>query len=223
MQDKTLIELRTALFPPHDIEISVNRGNDRILQVYSGLEHFFIHLNKFVNRNNLDVIFIDNTIQNETDLPKEILDILVENSVQIYPSDKNNYGRKNKGAGDIEVWREYYNKILGYRWFLHFEPRTIMKSPDFIKSFFFSPRNLFKVFSDNVEIPHFYTGIFCIESKKLKDFIDSINLEDMVNSKISIEYAFKDFMDNTNTEYSDYSDKLNIIWHDAAQNRLHEF
>jgi hypothetical protein len=172
---------------------------------------------------NVHFIFVDNTISSIKHIPQEIKDILEINSAEIYLIDKNQYGKRNKGAGDIEVWKEYINKILGYRWFLHFEPRTFLKESNFICSFCESPRDLFKILNEDVQNPHFYTGIFYIEPEKLNSFIDSVDLDQMVNQSISIEYSLKDFMDKKFPNYSSYDQKLNIIWHDSAQDRLIEF
>ena len=45
----------------------------------------------------------------------------------------------------------------------------------------------------------------------------------MVNNSISIEFYLKNFMDSNNYEYSKYKNKLNLTWHDVAQNRFIEF
>jgi hypothetical protein len=218
------IELRSAVYPPGDISIAVNRGQDRVNQIESGLVHFFKHLNSSKFKGRTSIFFIDNTIGSQKELPAQILDILISNGVEILINNKNDYGSKNKGAGDIDLWREHFNKINEFKWFLHFEPRTILQSPIFLEECLKSPRNLFKVFYPNESPHHFYTGIFMIGTKELKHFIDSVNLDKMVKDKESIEYTFKNFMDEKYSDtYQDYTHKLNILWHDAQQDRFIEF
>jgi len=71
------IELRSAVYPPRDISIAVNRGQDRVNQIESGLVHFFKHLNSSKFKGRTSIFFIDNTIGSQEELPAQILDILV--------------------------------------------------------------------------------------------------------------------------------------------------
>jgi hypothetical protein len=120
------------------------------------------------------------------------------------------------------MWRSNIDVISKYEWLLYFEPRTILKDHEFLKKCLNSPGNHFKIISEGSE-PHFYTGLFMIKTELLIEFSKSTDLEQMVNSSISIELALKNFMDNNNYEYSEYKNKLNLIWHDVTQNRFIEF
>jgi hypothetical protein len=224
MSKEIFIELRSAVYPPEDISIAVNRGQDRINQIESGLTHFFKHLNSSKFKEKYSIFFIDNTINHREELPSQILEILISNRVEILIKPKNDYGSKNKGAGDIDLWRENFDMIKEFKWILHFEPRTIMQTPDFLEECLSSPKNLFKVFYPNEPHHHFYTGIFMIGTKELNDYIHSVDLDKMVRDKESIEYSFKNFMDERYPDtYQDYPHKLNILWHDAHQDRFIEF
>lgn len=224
MNKEIFIELRSAIYPPSDVSVVVNRGHNRINQIQNGLIHFLKHLNSSQFKNRASVFFVDNTIERGEDLPQTILEILSSHGVEILINNKNNYGSRNKGAGDIDLWREHFNKIEKFRWFFHFEPRTILKSPDFLEECLKDPRNRFKVFYPNEPNHHFYTGIFMIGTGELKNYIDSVDLEKMVKNKESIEYEFKKFMDlNYFDTYQDYQSQLNILWHDAQQDRFIEF
>lgn len=224
MSKEIFIELRSAVYPPGDISISVNRGQDRIVQIQSGLEHFFKHLNSSGFKKRASIFFVDNTIKSQENLPSQILEILISNGVEILINPKNDYGAKNKGAGDIDLWREHFGRIKDFKWFLHFEPRTILKSPNFLEECLSAPRNLFKVFYPNEPHHHFYTGIFMIGVEELGNYIHSVDLDKMVKNKESIEYTFKNFMDeNYSDTYQNYPHKLNILWHDAHQDRFIEF
>ena len=171
MNKEIFIELRSAVYPPGDISISVNRGEERINQVKSGLEHFFIHLNSSKFKEKTSVFFVDNTIEKEEDLPSGIREILLLNEVKILINNKNDYGSKNKGAGDIDLWREHFKVIENFKWFFHFEPRTILQTPEFLEESLESPRNLFKVFYPNEPHNHFYTGIFMVGTEELRNYI----------------------------------------------------
>jgi len=62
-----------------------------------------------------------------------------------------------------------------------------------------------------------------IGTTELKKYIESVDLDRMVKEKESIEYEFKKFMDlNYFDTYQDYPHKLNILWHDAHQDRFIE-
>jgi hypothetical protein len=223
MKDSILVELRTSIFP-QGCSFSINSMEDRVSQVVSGLDSFFKMTGDLKEKFEVHFLFVDNTIGCKEDIPEQIIKILEKNSSEILLLNKNYYGSRNKGAGLIESWREHIDIILKYKWFLHFEPRTYIKKECFITEFCKSPRNLFKVFSENeVVIPHFYTGIFFIDPKKLDSFISSSDLESMVSQSVSIEYSLKDFMDQDPEGYSNYNKKLHIIWHDVHQDRLIEF
>ena len=224
MSKEIFIELRSAVYPPGDISISVNRGQDRIDQIQSGLEHFFKHLNSSGFKERTSTFFVDNTIKSQENLPSQILEILISNGVEILINPKNDYGSKNKGAGDIDLWKEHFHRIKDFKWFIHFEPRTVIQSPNFLEDCLSSPRNLFKVFYPNEPQHHFYTGIFMIGVDELGNYIHSVDLDRMVKNKESIECTFKNFMDeNYSDTYQNYPHKLNILWHDAHQDRFIEF
>lgn len=224
MNKDVFIELRSAIYPPKDVSVAVNQGHDRVDQISKGLINFFDHLNSSNFKNRSSIFFVDNTIEKKEDLPQHILEMLSSNGVEILINNKNYYGSRNKGAGDIDLWREHFDRIKEFKWFFHFEPRTLLQSPDFLESCLETPRNLFKVFYPVQPNNHFYTGIFMIGTEELKNYIESVDLDRMVREKESIEYEFKKFMDlNYLDTYQDYTHKLNILWHDAHQDRFIEF
>ena len=62
-----------------------------------------------------------------------------------------------------------------------------------------------------------------IGTRFLIEFCRNSDLDLMVSNSISIESSLKKYMDDNNHEYSEYKNKLNLIWHDVAQNRFIEF
>jgi len=224
MAKEIFIELRSALYPPENIQISVNRGDERIQQVYSGIKAFLSHYKSVTNREKCEIFFVDNTISENNTIPKEISDLLEENNIIKVVCDKNYYGSKNKGAGDIDIWRENFSLISDFKWFLHFEPRTILNSPEFIDRCITHPNNTFKILRPDNSPEHFYTGLFMMDTICLKDYINSVDLDVMVNDSISIEYSLLEFMKSTNPDkFKDYTKQLKVSWHDAHENRLIEF
>jgi hypothetical protein len=224
MSKEIFIELRSALYPPENIAISVNRGDERIQQVYSGIKAFLTHFNTIEAKENCEIFFVDNTVGSKKDLPKQISDILEENKIVHLLCDKNYYGSRNKGAGDIDLWRENFSLISDFKWFLHFEPRTILNSHEFIDQCITNPNNTFKILRPDNSPEHFYTGLFMMDTMNLKDYINSVDLDMMVNDYISIEYSLLEFMKSTNPDkFKDYTKQLKVSWHDAHENRLIEF
>ena len=140
-------------------------------------------------------------------LPKIILDVIPQN-VKIITCLNNNFGSINKGAGDIEQWAYNEDFIKQFDWFIHFEPRQILLSFQFIESFLNNPRNLFTI---NSNIKHFNTGMFCIKSKLLLEYIHSVDLQQMTSQFISIEDNIYNFFITNNIEY-DALEKMDVIY-----------
>lgn len=215
---KILCELRICTNIQDSYLFKTNQlvNNELRLQQYiTGINKFIELNNKNINENIIDVYITDNTISSENTLDKLLLDIIPKN-VKIITCINNNYGCFNKGAGDIEQWLYCKDLIKEYDWIIHFEPRQMLLSNQFIDSFIENPRNLFSLggpynTKDLNSNYHFNTGLFCIESKLLIEFINGINLH---TYKESIEYTFFNFFKNKNYTY-DIIDKLDLLWHDS--------
>lgn len=223
MAKEIFIELRSALYPPENISISVNRGEERVDQIYSGIKSFVEHFKTIPQKDQCDVFFVDNTLDDLSKLPEKIGRVLFENKIKVLLCNQNYYGSKNKGAGDIDIWKKNFKIISDYKWFLHFEPRTILNSPDFIRECLDYPCNTFKVLSGNKSNDHFYTGLFMINTNDLGMYINSIDLDEMVKESISIEYSLMDFIVSVSNQFKDYKKKLSVKWHDAHEDRFIEF
>ena len=188
MKKKILFELRVATNIFKFSFIFPKRKKFRDSLIENGLKLLFddfINFEKF----NVDFIFTDNTVSKKNDINSEILKLLPKKTI-IQTIKKNYYGKKNKGAGDIDLWNHNRNLIKEYDYFFHYQPRIQIFNKSFIKEFLHNPCNYFSLDQTNVQ---FKTAYFGIETKKLIDFIDSTNLDKMVKNRISIEKLFYDY------------------------------
>ena len=208
---KIICLLQICCFPNNN---GSNKGPERIQQYVNGLNKFFEYYDIF-EKHNIDIYITDNSVSIEDNLPDKILNILPAN-VKIINSLNNKFGSINKGSGLIEQWIYCKEIIEKYEWIIHFEPRQLLLNFNFINNFLENPRNLFKIinscFLTKKQITtHFYTGLFCIETDKLIDYCFNINLYNMVNNNISIEYDLYNYMIKRNIVFNN-TDKLNLIW-----------
>ena len=203
MEQKILCILPICINPTNN---SSNTGLERIEQYITGLNKFFEYI-EILNNYKVDIIIFDNTINKTEMLPEKILEIIPDN-VKVINDNVNNYGCINKGAGLIECWKYLNNSISQYDFFIHFEPRQLLLNFNFITNFLENPRNLFTYGENN---NHFNTGLFCISCKVLITFIKSINLHEMCQKCISIEYILLDFFKKFNIPYC-LTDKMELVW-----------
>jgi hypothetical protein len=195
---KILIELRTA----------INIGNDilRKKDYIEGLNKFFKYQNTIKD---CDVVFVDNTHEDESQLPNEIMNEIPE-GVFLYVKNKNDYGKYNKGAGDIELWKEYSDTLLNYDYFFHYEPRMIINDFSFIESFISNPRNYFCKESSGCSVK---TGYFGVNVKDFYEFYSQVDLDNMVNNKISIENIMYDFFKEKNVDFIENKSYCTRRWY----------
>ena len=200
---KILINLNICILSTNSVSDS---QNERIQQYINGLSAFFKY-KEILDKYDIDINITDNTIDNINDIPTQILNIL-PNNVKFSIFNNNIYGCYNKGAGLIQTW--LYNKelISNYDWFIHFEPRQFLKSFFFIDNFLKNPRNLFTI---NINANHFNTGIFCLESKYITNYISNINLKEFIENSICIEDHLYNYINNNGIKY-DVLDKMDLIW-----------
>lgn len=198
-----LCELRLCCFPSNT---PVSKLIERNQQFVNGLNKFFEYL-PFFNENQVTLFITDNTISNDKSIPDEILKVIPEN-VKIRTCLNNKYGCYNKGAGVIEQWLYNKNFIKEYEWIIYFEPRQLLKSNQFIDNFVKNPRNLFTI---NNNVQHFNTGLFCIQTKIIMQYITSCNLNEMVSKRICIEDDLYKYFIKNKIPF-DLLDKMDLIW-----------
>lgn len=195
--DKNIVILRTALdvdsYLGHDLS-TVSSGTRRLNEYISGIVSLTNYLKKFPDT---PLMFLDNTLSSNEQIPQEIIAILPKNTI-LRTTGTNEFGRFNKGAGDIETWTSIREEISEYKVVLHYEGRLRIRSERFLNSFFESPRSMIcKEMPQPMRIwnkpDSVSTGYFGIYSGALIEFIKNIDPEYMTKQKIAIEHLFYDY------------------------------
>jgi hypothetical protein len=164
----------------------------RYKQYFEGIQKIY-ELNK---DKNINIYLSDNNDFFDED--SELKTYINSTKIKIIKDIPNVYGKTNKGSGLIENW--VYNKdILNkYDWIIHFEPRQLLKSNQFIDTFLDNPRNLFTLGNGN---NHFNTGLFTIQKSILLDFIYNYTPKFLENNNLGIEYALFLYIKNLNIRF----------------------
>lgn len=208
----TLIILSGAYSPAASPHRHTHIGEERVLQFLNGYNSFF---NNFKGREDTDVYVMDGTIDST-----ELIDDRIKEVIPDYATYElhlnNKYGAQNNGAGVIETWRLHGDLLKKYKWIIHFEPRTVLRSFDFFNHFYSNKKNLFVL--DNTG-QQFYSGLFSVSSELLLDFAD-LDLEQMVQQGIGLEKALHDYMQNKPKEIVD---SAGIVWFDKATEKSYYF
>ena len=174
----------------------------RYKQYFEGIQKIY----QFNIDKNFDIYIADNS--DFFDKETELKEYISKTSIVIIKNIPNNYGCKNKGGGLIENWLHNKDILSRYDWIIHFEPRQLLKSNQFIDSFLENPINLFTM---GTNMRHFNTGLCCIKCKVLFDFINEYTPEKLVYNNLGIEYAIYNFIINDNIDYK-IIDKMDLIW-----------
>lgn len=175
----------------------------RYKQYFEGIQKIY----QFNIDKKIDIYIADNS--DFFDKETELKEYISKTSIVIIKNIPNNYGCKNKGSGLIENWIHNKDVLSGYDWIIHFEPRQLLISNQFIDSFLENPRNLFNM---GTGMRHFNTGLFCIKCKVLFDFINEYTPEKLVYNNLGIEYAIYNFIINNNNIDYKIIDKMDLIW-----------
>lgn len=209
---KIIFLLNICCFPEN---ASSFNNKIRTQQYIDGLNTVFQY-NNIIKNHDIEVYIVDNTIKNDETLPREILNIIPSN-VHLSLCLKNELGKKNKGAGLIDTWKYNKDLIQKYDWIIHFEPRQSLKSFQFVESFLKEPRNLFTI---NINVEHFNTGLFCISKENLINYINNCDLNKMVNNSISIEDDLYKYFQDNKINY-DTLEKMDLLWFAGDNNIYH--
>ena len=204
---KILFEIRVATKIFNFFEIFSKKKNIRRSLYSNGLKLLFDKSINFENYN-LDFMYVDNTISSKKSIDIDIIKILPKNTI-IRTVKKNYYGKYNKGAGDIDLWKYNLKIIKNYDFLFHFEPRVQILNNRFILNFLNEPSNYFSLDETGVQ---FQTGFFGIKTSELEDFINTVNLDEMISKKISIETMLYDFFKNK--KFNLYDNKIGIRFDD---------
>ena len=205
-EKQIFFELRCAFSTKDFIHKSyTSDGEKRTIQFVKGFESFFYHLNKHV-KSYENVYIVDNTLQDKSEIDKRILDV-IPSDVKFIFSKTNNYGKHNKGAGDIEGWN--YNKelISNYEYIFHHEPRQILLNFNLYESFLKYKTNVFC----NNNAGQFWTGTWAMQTKLLIEYLNFRSAESLVAKNESIETDIYNFFKNK--QYKTV-EKVGVLWHD---------
>tara|TARA_B100001250_G_scaffold337877_1_gene304816 strand:- start:1430 stop:2071 length:642 start_codon:yes stop_codon:yes gene_type:complete len=188
----------------------------RYKQYFEGIQKIY----QFNIDKKIDIYIADNS--DFFDKETELKEYISKTSIVIIKNIPNNYGCKNKGGGLIENWLHNKHILSRYDWIIHFEPRQLLQSNQFIDSFLENPRNLFTYGGsfynkDSNSLKHFNTGLFCIKTQYLMNFIKSISLN---NFNDSIEYSIFNYFINNNIEIY-ILEKLDLFWFSTNKNKLY--
>lgn len=190
-------------------------NNNRLIQYKNNLLKFI----EYKLSNNFDLILSDNSAISLED--KNFINLLENNNIKCFFGSTNNYGGVNKGAGVLENYISKYEILKNYEYILHFEPRQILMSSNFFKTFLSKPFNLFKYsewdWRNILRGKSFYTGLFSIKSSLWFKFINEINLIHITKKGISIEYELYKFFKKNKIEHK-IIHKLDLCWHDTYRN-----
>ena len=208
----TLIILSSAYSPALASHRHSYTGEERILQFLDGYNSFF---KEFKERGDTDVYVMDGTIDSLESIDNRIKEVIPDYvTYELHLNNK--YGSQNNGAGVIETWRLHEDLLKKYKWIIHFEPRTVLRSFDFFNHFYSNKKNLFVL--DNTG-QQFYTGLFSISSELLLDFAD-LDLDQMVQQSISLEKVFHDYMRDKPKEMVE---SVGALWFDKYSQSSYYF
>jgi hypothetical protein len=206
----TVIFLSMSLIINYD-KADVCKGKERLDNYISGLTRFFELLESYHDK--CDIIIFDNTINKDFQIPNEIISIIPKNIIILHDF-ANRYGPINKGAGVIEQWSCCQSQISKYQWIIHFEPRQLLLSDYFFKSFFANPRTIFKHYLVK-EKHYFWTGLFAIETERLIDFLQECTPIVLIREHCNLENIMYNYLFKQYT----HIDKLDLEWYDYYANK----
>lgn len=198
---KTLLLLSSSLLVNKPLlkkdNIKIEYGKKRINSYQLG---FNALLEKQIFKKFENVLFCDNTLSNTKDINKNIKRLLPANI--LFSLEKNNYlGRKNKGAGMVEILKNNIQIIEKFELVFYFEPRLVLFSDQFIKNFLSEKQNYFSLESKK----SVKTGYFGSTSFDLIQFLNSVSVHEMIEKNLFIEILMFEFYKKLNTNFVDYS------------------
>lgn len=186
----------------------VSEGEKRNLQYINGLKSYF-KLHKENINSCEDVYIVDNTVLNKSKVDKKILEVIPEEANFIF-TQKNNYGKLNKGAGLIESWEHNKELIKQYDFVFYHEPRQVLESFNYYKTFISNPKNLFLVLHNT----QFWTGTMILKSKHLLEYIENSPAEKLGPHGISIESDMYNFFKDKKIPFNTV-EKIGLSWYDT--------
>lgn len=177
-------------------------GHDRLNNYLNGLN---LIKKTLTGGKSHEVLWVDNTLNETKSIPLKISSIL-DSEWKILTTGTNQYGKYNKGAGDIETILSIKNILLEYEHVFFFESRLLLKKYKRINKIIFSQKPFLTLENksfiqwilrkNNKAIA---TGCYCLPSKVLIDFAQGVDLGLMVRDRVSIEESMYSYI-TTKTE-----------------------
>jgi len=194
-----------------------NKGNlaknsKRLAQYIQGIDAIRQYDDQF-RANNVKIYLVDNTIPSDKPFPQQLLKHIPEWWTVLH-SDNNQNGKYNKGAGLIDNWRKYSDVLKNSEWIIHYEPRLLLKDFSMFESILKNPRCLFTK-GPNHRPPTSYdfnTGLMCISSKVLLEFIEEYPV---LKPGISFEHTLSRWLCSVKNIQVDFYPKMGVIWFGA--------
>lgn len=175
---KKLLMIATAFDFKNDKLHNKNKCLDetRINHYINGLKKLFSYhtIDKF------DLLLVDNTIKNEEGIDQRIRDILPSRTIFRFCPDNDS---SNIGKGVILSWKYVLEDVKKYEYVIHFEPRQLLLSDYFFNHVLSMEKNVFKIWYNNTQI---WTGLFCIKSNLLEQYVLSQNLRGSIENDLYI-------------------------------------
>ena len=168
----------------------VSKNEIRIQQYMDGSHSFQSAFSEYVN---YEITILDNTLDSPLDFPKEFVKLW--KVANLVCTRTNNFGKYNKGAGDVETLKHAFKTNIISRDFLFYELRIQTVSPAFIEDFMQKPRNLISREIGGNSVKSGYIGF---NYETARDFYFSVSPIRMVLKKTSIEdLLYKNWIGNS--------------------------
>ena len=121
--------------------LNCNRSCDaRIKQYENGLNSFFQYYH-FFEKNDFDIIFADNSVDNLNNYPS--IEKLLPKEIKIITKNFNNYGKISGSAGNFEHWLMSKDVWKNYDYLINFEIRQVIENINFFEEFIKEPISIF--------------------------------------------------------------------------------
>lgn len=197
---------------------STSQGEKRLQEFQEGFKSISAYEDEIIKH--ADIIVSDNTTSSQAEIDPKILHC-IPHSAQFNCVIANKYGAHNKGAGLVDFWMRSKNILQKYKWLLYFEPRLTLRKFDFFESFFKNNRTIFTYplgYLEGMHPEQFNTGLFAARTEDILNYVDSIDLKQMVLNASSIEDSLLYFYKENKIGY-DILPEMGVKWHDSTVNR----
>lgn len=225
--------MKTALILPTAFVTTLPNSKNREERIAQYVRGFQQVANLVRLHPEFDVFSVDSTIADSADIDPRLMSALNDISTlkeKCFFND-NSLGKKNKGAGLITQFKKVLPLISKeYEYVISFEPRQELENYNFFEQFLLDRQSYFrleKVRAKKYRIFPFLlvqvmTGLFAMRRNDLEKYVLQVNLSWMVIRRISIERNLYKFLYRSGISFGRVA-RLNLLWHDTANNTVVEF